>query len=78
MTKKVKIRWWNGRTYRDPDDVVEVPVDASDEEIETTLFGRQGRMEPVVLAAASMADKASLLISRDARGKLKAGKPPAT
>jgi hypothetical protein len=76
MRKKVKVRWWSGPRYSDPDDVVETPADASDEEIEKVLVGRRGRMEPVVLATAKPDDKASTVLIRDARGKLKVAPPP--
>lgn len=76
MRKKVKVRWWSGPRYSDPDDVVESPADASDEEIEKALVGRRGRMEPVVLATAKPEDKASTLLIRDARGKLKVAPLP--
>ncbi len=76
MRKKVKVRWWSGPKYSDPDDVIETPDNATDEEIEKALVGRRGRMEPVVLATAKPEDKASTLLIRDARGKLKVAPPP--
>jgi len=75
MAKKVKVRWWNGPRYSDPDDVVETPDNATDEEIEKVLVGRRGRMEPVVLAPAKPDDKASTVLIRDVRGKLKVAPP---
>jgi hypothetical protein len=77
MGKKVKVRWWNGPRYSDPDDVIETPENATDEEIEKALVGRRGRMEPVVLTTAKQEDKASTVLIRDARGKLKIAPPAA-
>jgi hypothetical protein len=75
MGKKVKVRWWNGPRYSDPDDVIETPENATDEEIEKALTGRRGRMEPVVLATAKPEDRPSTVLIRDARGKLKVAPP---
>jgi hypothetical protein len=77
VAKRVKVRWSSGRNYRDPNDVVEVPDDAHDEEIEKALGGRHGKLEPMVTASAKPGDETSIILARDPRGKLKVHKPAA-
>jgi hypothetical protein len=77
VAKRVKVRWSAGRNYRDPNDVVEVPDDATDEEIEKALGGRHGKLEPMVTASAKPGDETSIILDRDPRGKLKINKPTA-
>ena len=77
VAKRVKVRWSAGRNYRDPNDVVEVPDDATDEEIEKALGGRHGKLEPMVTASAKASDETSIVLARDPRGKLKISIPPA-
>jgi hypothetical protein len=76
VAKRVKVRWSAGRNYRDPNDVVEVPDDATDEEIEKALGGRHGKLEPMVTASAKVSDETSIVLARDPRGKLKISIPP--
>jgi hypothetical protein len=76
VAKRVKVRWSAGRNYRDPNDVVEVPDDATDEEIEKALGGRHGKLEPMVTASAKVSDETSIVLARDLRGKLKIHVPP--
>jgi hypothetical protein len=75
VAKRVKVRWSAGRNYRDPNDVVEVPDDATDEEIEKALGGRHGKLEPMVTASAKASDETSIVLARGPRGKLKIGIP---